>query len=135
MARKNILEISNTQIGTTKKRRNLARKICGAQENQFVLFGVRILPAFRPFAGLPCGLDCNAELEPSEEFRQSRFQALGDFFDIDQRDVPNTAFYSGVIRSVKAATLRSFLLNDALFLADATDCATKPDANIERHWI
>jgi hypothetical protein len=34
---------------------------------------------------------------------------------------------------VQAATLCRLFLIDLLFLADATDCATKPDADIERH--
>jgi len=73
--------------------------------------------------------------EPPEEVRQGRFQTLGDFFDIDQRDVPHAALDAAVICSVQPATLRSLFLIDFLLLADAADCAAKPDANIERHWL
>jgi len=77
---------------------------------------------------------------------QNRFRAAGRgpagpfsdpwrLFDIDQRDVPHAALDAAVICSVQPATLRSLFLIDFLLLADAADCAAKPDANIERHWL
>jgi hypothetical protein len=74
--------------------------------------------------------------QPLYTFKQAgkvRFQPLGNSFDIHQRDVSYSALDSAVIGPMQSASLRSLLLNDALFLADATDCTAKPDANIERH--
>jgi hypothetical protein len=36
---------------------------------------------------------------------------------------------------VQPTSLGSLFLIDLLFLADATDSATEPDANIEQHWF
>ncbi len=71
--------------------------------------------------------------ETVEQVRQASFQALGNLFYVHQRNIPHTALDSAVVCPVQSATLCRLLLIDLLFLADATDCTAKPDANIERH--
>ena len=84
---------------------------------------------------LPIGKGSALPLDPLEQARKTGFQALGNLFDVHQRDIPHTALDTAVVGPVKAATLRRLFLIDLLFLADATNCTTKPDANIERHWL
>ena len=74
-------------------------------------------------------------LDPLKKARQRRFQALGNFFDVHQRNIPHTALDSAVVRPMKAASLCRLFLIDLLLLADATNSATKPDANIYWHWV
>ena len=71
--------------------------------------------------------------EAAEQVGQASFQPLCNSLDIDQRDIPHTALDAGIIRPVQPAALRSLFLIDLLLLADATDSAAKPNANIERH--
>ena len=84
---------------------------------------------------LSYGLLPTEVLETAEQVRQARFQALGHLFDVYQRDVSDTPLNSAVVCPVKSATLCRLFLIDLLFLADATDCTAKPDANIEQHWF
>lgn len=69
--------------------------------------------------------------ETAKQVRQRCFQALGNLFDINQGNIAHTAFDPAIVRPVQPATLRRFLLIDRLFLAYATDCAAKPDADID----
>ena len=71
---------------------------------------------------------------PSNAFKQTRqalSQSLGDLLQVDKRNIPHTPLYAAVICPVKTATLRRLFLIDFLFLADATDCTTEPDAYID----
>ena len=74
-------------------------------------------------------------LNPVKQARQTRFQPFGDLFKIHQRNVPHPTLYAAVVCPVEAATLRCLFLIDLLLLANAADGTTKPDANIERHWL
>jgi hypothetical protein len=65
--------------------------------------------------------------------RKPRLQPLGDLFKVHQRDVPHPALHAAVIRSVKSAPLSRLFLIDRLFFAYATDGATEPKADIDRH--
>jgi hypothetical protein len=69
----------------------------------------------------------------AEQFRQTSFQTLRNPFDIHQRNVPHSPLYAAVVRPVQPATLRCLFLIDPLLLAYATDCAAKPDPNIDGH--
>ena len=87
----------------------------------------------QPFTGDSVGSVGSAESEPPEKFRQRRFQSFGNLFDIHQRNISHSALDSAVVCPVKAAALRRLFLIDFLFLADATDGAAKPGANIDGH--
>jgi len=72
-------------------------------------------------------------LDALKQLWQARLQSLGDLFKVHKGDVPHPALYATVVCPVQPAPLRSLFLIDPQFLADATDGAAKPDANIERH--
>ncbi len=75
---------------------------------------------------------------PSDALKQTwqtHFQPFGDLFEVHQRDVAHSALYAGIVCSVQPAPFRRLFLIDRLFLADATNCTAKPNANVERHWF
>jgi hypothetical protein len=72
-------------------------------------------------------------LEPTKQFRQTRFQTLCHPFDVYQRNISYSAFDSAVVCPVQSAPLSRLFLIDLLFLAEATDGAAKTDANIDGH--
>jgi hypothetical protein len=74
-------------------------------------------------------------LEAAKNVGQRCLESFRNLLDIQQRDISHPAFNSAVIRPVQPASLCGFFLIDLLFLADATDSATKPDANIYWHWV
>jgi len=69
----------------------------------------------------------------SKQLGQVLFQSLCNFLDIYERHVPNSALNTAVVRPVQSASFGRLFLIDLLLLANATDRAAKPDANIERH--
>jgi len=71
----------------------------------------------------------------AEQVREGRFQAFGHLFDVDQRDIPDSALNATVVRSVESATLGRFLLIDLLRLAYAANRTAKPNPNVDRHHL
>jgi len=57
----------------------------------------------------------------------------GDLLDVHQRHVRDGSLNPAVVRPVHSAPLGSLFLIDVLFLAEATDRAAEPDADIESH--
>ena len=83
-------------------------------------------------------LNCEGQWRDSnsnaaKQLGQALFQPLRDLLDIHQRHIPDATLDATVVRPVQAASLGSLFLIDLLFLADATDRAAKPDADIEWH--
>ncbi len=74
-------------------------------------------------------------LDSLKEARQTRFQPPCHPFDIHQGDIAHTALDATVVGPVQPASLRCFLLIDALFLADAANGTAKSDANIDGHSL
>lgn len=89
------------------------------------------LPSFRLCS--PGSTPSWGVLNPTEQLRQALPQPLRHLLDIHQRHIPNPALDSAVVGPVHPATLGGLFLIDLLFLADATDGATKSDADIEGH--
>ena len=65
------------------------------------------------FGGKPCKLDRPGVCapKPAQQVRQARFQALGNLFDVHQRNIVYPALNAGVVCPVQAATLRCVFLN------------------------
>src|SRR5690242_4881354 len=72
-------------------------------------------------------------LDATKQVRQILLQSLGDFLDVHQRHVSDSAFDAAVVCPVQPAPLGCLFLVDHLFLADATNGAAKTDADVESH--
>lgn len=69
----------------------------------------------------------------SKQLWQVLFQSLCDFLDIYERDISDSPFNAAIVRPVQPAPLSRLFLINLLALAYTTDCAAKPDADIEWH--
>jgi hypothetical protein len=58
-----------------------------------------------------------------------------DFFDVSQRDVPDTTLNPTVVSPMQSAPLRSLFLIDLLLFSDAPNCTTEANAYIDGHRI
>ena len=86
--------------------------------------------------GVPLGdYLCSASPAEVKLVEKTLVSPFCDLLDIHQRNIPDPSLDTAVVRPMQPASLRSLFLIDLLFLANATDCAAKTDADIEGHRV
>lgn len=76
-----------------------------------------------------------SRLNPREQLGQRGFQTLGNLFDIDQRNISNSALDSAVVGPMQSTPFGGFLLINLLRFAHAPDSAAKSDADVQGHSL